>query len=180
MEINLIKIMFGRLLQALRIKEPPSRHVEIGPADQGLKEAFRVFSDGIGIAGQIFFPSAHPAMLYPVLIICHGIPGSGVARPWDDPGYEGLAQEFLSLGIAAVIFNFRGCGESGGDFDMTGWVRDLEAVLDKILNTPHVDPTRVILLGFSGGGASAIRVAADNARVFGVAAVGTPADFGII
>jgi alpha/beta superfamily hydrolase len=110
-------------------------------------------------------------MLYPALVICHGIPGSGTARPQDDPGYEGLAQDFSSLGIAAVIFNFRGCGDSGGDFDMMGWVRDLEAVLDRILNTPHIDPTRVMLLGFSGGGAAAIRVAADSARVYSVAAV---------
>ncbi len=177
MEINLIKIMFGKLLQALRIKKPHAR-ADLGPTDQGLKESFRVFSDGAAIAGQLLFPSDRPAMLYPGLIICHGIPGSGVARPSDDPGYEGLAREFLSLGIAVVIFNFRGCGESGGNFDMTGWVRDLEAVLDKVLNTPHIDPTRVILLGFSGGGAAAIRVAAESTRVFGVAAVGTPAHFG--
>lgn len=118
-------------------------------------------------------------MLYPALIICHGIPGSGTIRPPHDPGYEKLAEDFASLGLAAVIFNFRGCGDSGGNFDIAGWVRDLEAVVDKITNTPHIDPSRVMLLGFSGGGAAAIRVAADNPAIYSLAVVGTPSHFGI-
>jgi alpha-beta hydrolase superfamily lysophospholipase len=179
MEISLIRIVFNKLLEALRIKQPPARRVEIDSSETRRRESFSLVSDGITIRGQILFPSARPAILYPALIICHGIPGSGTARPLDDPGYEGLAEDFSSLGIATVIFNFRGCGVSGGDFDMMGWVRDLEAVLDKILNTPHIDPTRVMLLGFSGGGAAAIRVAADSARVYGLAAAGTPSHFGI-
>jgi uncharacterized protein len=179
MEISLIRIMFNKLLEALRIKQTAARRVKIDSSDTRRRESFSLVSDGITIRGQILFPSARPAMLYPALIICHGIPGSGTARPLDDPGYEGLAEDFSSLGIAAVIFNFRGCGDSGGDFDMMGWVRDLEAVLDKSLNTPYIDPTRVMLLGFSGGGAAAIRVAAENARVYAVAAAGTPSHFGI-
>jgi len=179
MEINLIRTTFNKLLEVLRIKSTPARRVEIDASDQRRKESFSVVSDGITIRGKIFFPSARPAMLYPALIICHGIPGSGAERPRDDLGYEGLARDFSSSGIAAVIFNFRGCGDSGGNFDMMGWVRDLEAVLDKILNTPHIDPTRVMLLGFSGGGAAAIRVAAESDGVYSLAAVGTPAHFGL-
>jgi hypothetical protein len=62
---------------------------------------------------------------------------------------------------------------------MAGWPRDLDAVLDRILNTPHIDPDRILILGFSGGGAAAIRVAAENPRVYGVAAVASPAGFEI-
>ncbi len=179
MEISLVRIMFNKLLEALRIKQPPARRVHIDISDTRRRESFSVVSDGVTLRGTMLFPSAQPAMLYPALIICHGIPGSGAPRPQDDPGYEGLAEDFSSLGIAAVIFNFRGCGDSGGNFDMMGWVRDLEAVLDKSVNTPYIDPTRVMLLGFSGGGAAAIRVAAESARVYSIAAVGTPAHFGI-
>jgi pimeloyl-ACP methyl ester carboxylesterase len=117
--------------------------------------------------------------MYPGLIICHGIPGSGDPRPSDDPGYEALAEDFASLGIASVIFNFRGCGESGGDFEIMGWTRDLETVVSRILDTPFIDPTRLFILGFSGGGAAAIRVAADNSDIYGLAVVGTPAHFEI-
>jgi pimeloyl-ACP methyl ester carboxylesterase len=90
-----------------------------------------------------------------------------------------MAQDFASLGIAAVIFNFRGCGDSDGNFDMMGWTRDLDAVLDKVLNTSFIDPTRVMMLGFSGGGAAAVHTASDNKRIFALATVAAPAHFGM-
>ncbi len=178
MESNLIRIWFKKLLDALRFQKPVSRS-EIASPEKRSADSFSVISDGITLRGRILFPSERPSRLYPTIIICHGIPGSGAARPKDDPGYERLAQEFTSEGIAAVIFNFRGCGDSGGNFDMIGWTRDLDAVLDVVLNKPHVDPSRVMLLGFSGGGAAAIRVAAENDKIFSLAVVGTPSDFGI-
>lgn len=179
MEGGLIWQAFKKLLDALKIKQPPPRS-DAGAGDaERAGQPFTVFTDGIAIKGSIFFPSAHPSQQYPVVIICHGIPGSGRARPADDPGYEALAREFCSWGAAAVIFNFRGCGDSGGNFSMAGWSRDLEAVLDHVLNTPYIDPTRVVVFGFSGGGAAAIRAAADDDRIYGLAVAGTPASFKI-
>jgi len=179
MEISLITLWFRKLLDALRIRKPLSREAAVDRPMDRRKETFTVVSDGIKIRGWVRFPVAAPARLYPVVVICHGIPGSGTARPQNDPGYEALAQELVSTGVAAVVFNFRGCGDSGGDFDMLGWTRDLEAVLDRILNTPHLDPTRVMLVGFSGGGAAAIKVAADNPKVYALASVAAPANFDI-
>ncbi|MDQ7783543.1 MAG: alpha/beta fold hydrolase [Desulfomonilaceae bacterium] len=177
MEGNLIRILFGKLLDALRFDKPRLRSEEADPEAARRRERFTVQCDGIDIKGQILFPSAHPSRQYPALIICHGIPGSGAQRPPNDPGYEGLSSHFSDLGLATVIFNFRGCGDSGGNFDMLGWVRDLEAVVDMVLNTPYIDPTRLMILGFSGGGAAAIRAAADSDKVFSLAVVGTPAHF---
>lgn len=178
MEAGLIRTLFGKLLDALRIQSR-DRELEIsGPAHRK-RESFAVSSDGNSIRGTIIFPSARPSRLYPVLVICHGIPGSGAQRPPDDPGYEGLAQDITSLGLAAVIFNFRGCGDSDGDFDILGWTRDLEAVLDHVLNTPHIDPSRLMVLGFSGGGAASLYVAAQAHQVYGLAIIGTPAHFRI-
>ena len=179
MEITLITLWFRKLLEALRIKEGPSPGEKVDQPMERRRETFTVVSDGIRIRGWILFPVAKPARLYPVVVICHGIPGSGTARPRNDPGYEGFAQELVDTGVAAVVFNFRGCGDSGGDFDMMGWTRDLDAVLDRVLNTPHLDPTRVMLLGFSGGGAAAIKVAADNPKVYALASVSAPAHFEI-
>jgi len=177
MEGNLIRVLFGKLLDALRFDRPRPRLEDVDPDASRRRGRFKVLCDGIDIRGQILFPSSHPSRQYPALIVCHGIPGSGAQRPPNDPGYEGLAQHFSSLGLAAVIFNFRGCGDSGGNFDMIGWARDLEAVVETVLNTPYIDPTRLMILGFSGGGAAAIRVAADNEKVFSLAVVGTPAHF---
>jgi len=179
METKLFKTLFAKLVEALRFDERPTQRGAIDAAASRREEPFQVTSDGIAIRGRIYFPAEKPARLYPTVLICHGIPGSGTPRPADDPGYEGLAKQFNAEGIAAVIFNFRGCGDSGGNFDMMGWSRDLDAVLGRILNTPYVDPDRLVLLGFSGGGAAAIHVAADNPDIYGLAVVGTPAHFGI-
>lgn len=166
-------------MEALRIKPTIPESIRSGDGEKCTKQPFIVEVEGIKIRGTFFFPSSHPARQYPTLIICHGIPGSGEARPQNDPGYENLAEQFLSCGFAAVFFNFRGCGESEGDFDIMGWTHDLEAVIDKTLNTPYVDPTRLMVLGFSGGGAAAIYVGANTSSIFSLAVAGTPANFGI-
>lgn len=179
MELNLIKVMFGKLLKALRYDKPRVRDFGIDPQDERKIELFSVKSDGLTIRGKIMFPSSEPSMQYPVLIICHGIPGSGAARPADDPGYESLMDRYSGIGLATVFFNFRGCGESDGDFDITGWARDLRAVIDRVVNTPHIDPTRLVLLGFSGGAATSIYVSADNSNIYALASVCSPATFSI-
>jgi dipeptidyl aminopeptidase/acylaminoacyl peptidase len=179
MELDLIRIFFRKLVDALRMERRGGALSVSDAPEKRRKEAFQVVCDGITIRGSVLFPVAKPSRQYPVVVICHGIPGSGAARPPDDPGYEGLAQEFASKGMAAVIFNFRGCGDSGGNFDMLGWTRDLETVLDRIVNTPYIDPTRLMILGFSGGGAAAIYAAADNPNIYSLAVVGTPAHFTI-
>ncbi len=179
LESNLIRILFGKLLAALRIDDSATRRPRVDVASNRRQQPFSLTCDGLAIRGQICFPTAHPSRLYPALILCHGIPGSGQPRPLDDPGYEALIEQFTSMGIAAVFFNFRGCGDSGGNFDMMGWARDLETVLDHVLNAPYIDPTRVIVLGFSGGGAAAVRVASETDKIFGLAIVGAPAHFRI-
>ncbi len=179
MELNLIKIMFEKLLNALRFDKPSPSDFGIDSPSERKVEQFSLKSDGITIRGKVMFPSAEPSMQYPTLIICHGIPGSGVDRPADDPGYDALLERFSSIGMACVFFNFRGCGDSGGDFDIMGWTRDLRAVIDKVVNLPHIDPTRIVLLGFSGGAATAICVSADNSNVYALASVCSPSTFEI-
>jgi uncharacterized protein len=177
MELGLLSYYWKKLMEALRFKEDSAPKARIDPANRE-SDSFTVISGAVTLKGRLFFPAAKPAMLYPALIICHGIPSGRPADP-NDPGYESLAREFASLGIGAAIFNFRGCGESSGNFEMLGWARDLEAVIDTILNTPHIDPTRLMVLGFSGGGAAAIKAAADTSKIFSLATVGTPSDFSI-
>jgi fermentation-respiration switch protein FrsA (DUF1100 family) len=130
--------------------------------------------EGISIAGQLFLPAGKGP--YPAVCICHGIP-SGTPKEKDDGGYPELAERMCREGFAVYIFNFRGTGESGDNFDLAGWARDLEAAIDYLWELPEIDRAYLSLLGFSGGAAIAVYVAAKDKRVSCVAACACPAEF---
>ena len=131
--------------------------------------------DGVNIAGQLYLPAGD--MPYPTVCACHGIP-AGIPDP-NDRGYASLAEKVCSNGFAVLIFNFRGAGASGGNLDMLGWTRDLEAVIDYLCALPEVDKSRLSLLGFSGGAATSVYVAAEDKRVSSVVACACPAEFNL-
>jgi dipeptidyl aminopeptidase/acylaminoacyl peptidase len=129
--------------------------------------------DGVIIVGQLYLPAGN--MPYPTVCICHGIP-AGIPDP-NDRGYPLLAEQICHQGFAVLIFNFRGTGASGGNLDMLGWTRDLKAAIDYLCALPEVDRSRLYLLGFSGGAAVSVYVAAQNTRVSSVVACACPAEF---
>jgi dipeptidyl aminopeptidase/acylaminoacyl peptidase len=131
-------------------------------------------SDGLTIRGEIYLPSGTTGP-FPALILCHGIPAK-VKGP-DDRGYPMLAEQFCGKGFCVLIFNFRGAGQSEGDFDILGWARDLEKGLNTLYLRPEVDRKRVFLLGFSGGAAVSIYVAALHKEVAAVVSCASPAEF---
>ncbi len=132
-------------------------------------------ADGIELIGQLYLPGDDKLLSYPAVCICHGIP-SGIADS-DDPGYPALAERFAGLGNMVAVFNFRGCGLSGGNFDLRGWTRDLKAVIDYLWSLAEIDRSRLSLLGFSAGAAVSLCVAAGDSRVSAVAACACPAEF---
>ncbi len=136
---------------------------------------FSLTVDDIAIRGALIFPVSDAPQ--PTVIICHGIPAE-VKAP-DDRGYAGFAEGVAGDGLGAVIFNFRGCGLSGGNFDIAGWRRDLEAVIQYVSGLPQVDAARLGLLGFSGGAAVCAAVAASEpaaSLIKAVALAACPAD----
>jgi len=130
-------------------------------------------SDGLKLAGQLRLPLADSNV--PVLCICHGIP----AVPYnpDDTGYADLATRFTEEGFATLLFNFRGAGLSEGNFDMRGWTRDLTQAISFVQGVPGIDPSALYVMGFSGGAATALHMAAYDKRVAGVVSCASPADF---
>jgi len=133
----------------------------------------RLKADGLELAGQLHIPSRGKA--HPALCICHGIP----AIPHDptDKGYALLAQRFCRAGFITLIFNFRGTGKSEGNLDVLGWTRDLQAALDFLYNLKRVDKSHFCLLGFSGGAAVSVYIAAHDPQVSLVVTCACPADF---
>lgn len=137
-------------------------------------EKIHFLSDGFKIYGEIFIPEEGQTP-YPGLIICHGLPGK--VRTPDDQGYPHLASCFCQEGFLVLIFNFRGTGLSEGNFDILGWTRDLESALEFISCRPEVDPNRILLMGFSAGGAVSIYVAAKHKEIKGIISCAAPAEF---
>ncbi len=137
-----------------------------------MKEIF-LEVDGLRLRGEIHPPQGEGP--FPALCLCHGIP----ARPPDpsDPGYRALAERFTREGFLSFIFSFRGAGESEGNLDLLGWTRDLGAALDYLLSLREVDKARLSVMGFSGGAAVAVYVAAHDPRIKAVVACACPAEF---
>lgn len=136
-------------------------------------------ADEIKISGQLYLPGDGGEPPYPTVCICHGIPhGVPDANPDpDDGGYPALAERICREGFAVLIFRFRGVGDSGGNFDILGWTRDLGAAVDYLWVLPEVDRSHLALLGFSGGAAVSVCVTAQDSRVSSVAACACPAEF---
>jgi len=130
--------------------------------------------EGIRLAAEMHRPAGSGP--HPALCICHGIPAGRTPDPTDG-GYPALARRFCSEGFVVLIFNFRGAGESEGDFDIMGWTRDLTAAIDCLAQAEGVDSSRVSVMGFSGGAATAVYCAAHDSRISSVISCACPARF---
>ena len=131
--------------------------------------------DGLRLDGRLYLPGDSDCGPYPAVCICHGIP----AERYDPAGdsYPRLVERVCGEGIAALTVKFRGAGTSEGDIDLPGWTKDLAAAIDYLAAQPEVDSSRLGLLGFSGGAAVSIYVAAMDERISAVASCASPAEF---
>jgi putative redox protein len=108
--------------------------------------------------------------------MCHSFPFGPIDARHSAKTFPELIDRMANeLGFAAMCFTFRGCGESSGDFSLQGWVDDLRAAIDHMIE--HTQPTGLWLVGSNTGGSLAICVAADDPRVKGCALLGVRADF---
>ena len=139
-----------------------------------MERRFKV--DGIELAGHLARPvETHPSA-QPGLVIAHGFPAEVGGGINSTASFPELADRIATeLGWVALAYSSRGVGESGGDFSLNGWLRDLNGAVTHLRQSAPVDA--VYLLGFGTGGALAIEAAAANPKIQGVAAVGAPADF---
>lgn len=134
-------------------------------------------SDGIRLAAHLARPSeAGVAPGRPGLVLCHGFPSGPRSAVAAGSTYPQLADRLAAeCGWHVLTFNFRGAGRSEGNFSLGGWVEDLRAAVDHLLETTGVGG--VWLCGASTGGSVAICAAGEDERVAGVAALSARADF---
>jgi len=136
------------------------------------EEKFEVKVEGLAIKGWLVVPKDYEKKRFCVFVL-HGIPRSKPSP--DDPGYMPFVRELASNGFLSVFFNFRGTGESGGNFHILGWARDLKAVLSWLAQ--KYAPEKIALVGFSGGASVAIYHSAHNPDIDAVISVSSPAHF---
>jgi alpha-beta hydrolase superfamily lysophospholipase len=98
----------------------------------------------------------------PIVVMAHGL--SGTRRDRLGP----FAERFAAAGIAALVFDHRGFGDSSGESDLFHPTRQLEdwrAAIAFARTLPGIDPDRLATFGSSMGGGNALAAAADDPRV---------------
>ena len=107
------------------------------------------------------------------LLVCHELPHSRGAAANVGATYPELADRLAEeSGWRVSAATLRGAGESEGEFSPAGWLEDVSFVFDHAIGPDE----RGWVVGFGFGGVLALRLAAQDPRVRGVACLGTPAD----
>lgn len=136
-------------------------------------------SDGLTLVGHVAQPPASATVARGPrggVVLCHGFPAERGGARTTAQTYPEFAERLANeAGWVVLSFNFRGTGESEGDFSLGGWLADLRAAIAFLRASQPVDG--VWLVGFSAGGALALCAAAEDATIGGVAALAAPADF---
>lgn len=140
-----------------------------------LTQEFSLPVDHLQIRGEMMWPKIRDR--FPAIVICHGIPQRKQAPSTRNEGYREVARFFARHDYFSIIFNFRGTGFSEGSFDLWGWRRDLDKILDFVSEQENVDSQRMSVLGFSGGAATACICIAERPEAVKVILAASPADF---
>jgi alpha/beta superfamily hydrolase len=118
-------------------------------------------SEGEAVLGVLHIPERVPA---PGLIMCHGFTGH---KAETHRLFVDAARDFCEHGLAALRFDFRGLGDSAGEFrEMTvsREITDARAAFDFLASRSEVNPGRLGVLGLSLGGCVAACLAGRESR----------------
>lgn len=128
-----------------------------------MKKDVQFYSEGKKIAGDLYLPNdMQDQQSCPAVILCHGFAG---IKELLLPAYaERLAQH----GLIALIFDYRGFGESEGERGRLvpqEQVTDIRHAMTFVQTLKEVNGEHIGLWGTSFGGANSIYVASIDTRV---------------
>lgn len=144
------------------------------PPERPREEEVTFHNGDVALAGTVLLPRTpgpHPGVVF--------LHGSGAEGRWAS---RFLATQFVRRGIAALVYDKRGVGGSGGDWRAAGFedlAGDAAAAVAALRRHREVAPERVGIHGHSQGGTWSPLVAArvpDLAFIVGSAASGLPMD----
>jgi pimeloyl-ACP methyl ester carboxylesterase len=128
--------------------KPKNAPAMVGTRIKALQEDEVSFTNGnVTLSGTVVLPPTkgpHPAVVI--------INGSG---SWDRSDSRFLADFFALNGVAALIYDKRGCGRSTGSWNESGFddlAGDALAGLELLKNRPDINPHQIGLWGISQGG----------------------------
>jgi pimeloyl-ACP methyl ester carboxylesterase len=121
-----------------------------------------VFASGADSCAAWLYPAAGGAAGSPLIVMAHGLSGTRRDR------LGAFAERFAAAGFAALVFDHRGFGDSGGEADLFHPARQLEdwrAAIACARSLPAIDGARVATFGSSMGGGNALAAAAEDPTV---------------
>jgi pimeloyl-ACP methyl ester carboxylesterase len=162
---DLVTLIPGDPRSVLRV-QGPSGTMELRPAVLYGEEPLTWTSSDITLHGTLLLPPGEtPA---PCVILMHG------TEPGTRDFYRMFAHSFVMAGMAALVFDKRGFGESGGSADslIRDRADDVAAAIRALRTHPRIDSANIGLWAFSNGTWSAPMVAAGTEDVCFVVLVG--------
>jgi hypothetical protein len=121
----------------------------------------------VDLRGYLYLPEDAGGRRVPCVVLCHGFSGTMDRLTLH-------AARFRQEGLAALIFDYRNFGESGGEprqlVEIAGQQEDIRAAVAFVRSRPEIDPERIALWGNSLGGGHVVAVAAGDPRIAAVVA----------
>ena len=128
------------------------------------QEQVGFFSEGERVVGTLYLPDSMESRPGPAIVQGPGWMGLRSARL-----YLPYHRAFVAAGMAVLIFDYRGFGDSGGDplaFAPERQLADLVNAVTYLTTRPEVDADRIGVFGSGGtGGGNAVCLAAVDPRV---------------
>lgn len=110
---------------------------------------YSFFTQNTTLFGTLHLPESDGP--FPAVIVLHAANGGLRSYPF----YRHLAEQLPAHGFAVFLYDRRGSGESGGDFNSASFdllAEDGAAAFDLLRTIPQIDPKRIGFYGISQGG----------------------------
>jgi alpha-beta hydrolase superfamily lysophospholipase len=123
------------------------------------REALEFTSGGETCAGWLFRPEDATGPV-PIMVMAHGFTATR------EESLTQFAEKFAAAGIATLVFDYRGFGDSGGSerqvLSVKSQLEDVAAAIGFARGLDGIDPARVALWGTSFGGGLALHTTASD------------------